>query len=490
MTIKTVALKRESKPVACRDTVMISHANPEDNEFTLWLALQLTREGYKVWSDITDFVGGEQFWSDIEHVIRYRAAKFIYVLSRTSNESNRGFRKELHLADSEARKIIKAYPRFILPVAIDDLRSSDYNVYLQQLNCIRSHDWSSGLHEILKRLRKDKVLRFRNQFNPSLVSDWWRRFRSAKAGLTRKPDRYFSNWFPIESLPTAIYWHTIESNTGESPVLDFDLPFNFVQRGGTVLTFATESEFRNSIGKGLQVVSSDLVETTSLFGAQAIPSGPGELNPKFLLLELLRSSWDDWIGGRGLGIYELANRRQCAFFKPETGQDALRVPFTGIDGLATWRSLIGTFSRHSAKAPGEATKHYWHFGVQAKPRLWPHLVFHLSAHVLFSDNAQSVWESKRRLHSARRRQCKSWYNDEWRDRLLAAMAYLGGSQPQIAIPLSESQIMRVSTRPLTFESKITCKPLSKLEEATDDADLDDDDTEIDEDNADSSEARF
>jgi hypothetical protein len=70
------------------------------------------------------------------------------------------------------------------------------------------------------------------------------------------------------------------------------------------------------------------------------------------------------------------------------------------------------------------------------------------------------------------------------------MAYLGGSQPQIAIPLSESQIMRVSTRPLTFESKITCKPLSKLEEATDDADLDDDDTEIDEDNADSSEARF
>jgi hypothetical protein len=50
--------------------------------------------------------------------------------------------------------------------------------------------------------------------------------------------------------------------------------------------------------------------------------------------------------------------------------------------------------------------------------------------------------------------------------------------------------MRVSTRPLTFESKITCKPLSKLEEAPDDADLGDDDTEIDEDNADSSEARF
>src|SRR6266852_9274150 len=89
---------------AVRDTVMISHANPEDNEFTLWLALQLAREGYRVWTDLTDLLGGESFWSDIEQVIRTRAVKFIYVLSRVSNEANRGFRKELHLADSEGKK--------------------------------------------------------------------------------------------------------------------------------------------------------------------------------------------------------------------------------------------------------------------------------------------------------------------------------------------------------------------------------------------------
>jgi hypothetical protein len=32
-----------------RDTLLLSHANPEDNEFTLWLALQLANEGYRVW---------------------------------------------------------------------------------------------------------------------------------------------------------------------------------------------------------------------------------------------------------------------------------------------------------------------------------------------------------------------------------------------------------------------------------------------------------
>ena len=36
----------EPAPVKpARDTLLLSHANPEDNEFTLWLALQLANEG-------------------------------------------------------------------------------------------------------------------------------------------------------------------------------------------------------------------------------------------------------------------------------------------------------------------------------------------------------------------------------------------------------------------------------------------------------------
>jgi hypothetical protein len=93
-------------------------------------------------------MGGESFWSDIEQVIRTRAVKFIYVLSRTSNESNRGFRKELHLADSEAKKLAATLPRFVVPVAIDDLRSGDYNIYVQHLNCIPSRNWAKGLTDI------------------------------------------------------------------------------------------------------------------------------------------------------------------------------------------------------------------------------------------------------------------------------------------------------------------------------------------------------
>lgn len=52
-----------------RDTIFISHATPEDNEFTIWLASRLELLGYKVWIDKNELLGGEVFWADIEDVI-------------------------------------------------------------------------------------------------------------------------------------------------------------------------------------------------------------------------------------------------------------------------------------------------------------------------------------------------------------------------------------------------------------------------------------
>src|SRR5205814_10155783 len=45
-----------------RDTVFVSHANPEDNTFALWLTLRLGEMGVKVWCDLTKLIGGETFW--------------------------------------------------------------------------------------------------------------------------------------------------------------------------------------------------------------------------------------------------------------------------------------------------------------------------------------------------------------------------------------------------------------------------------------------
>ena len=35
-----------------REALFVSHANPEDNAFTLWLGSRLSAAGYEVWADV------------------------------------------------------------------------------------------------------------------------------------------------------------------------------------------------------------------------------------------------------------------------------------------------------------------------------------------------------------------------------------------------------------------------------------------------------
>ena len=447
--------RNNSRNVDKRDTVMISHANPEDNEFALWLGLQLARNGYRVWSDVTKLLGGEQFWADIEEVIRQKAVKVIYVLSKVSNEGGRGFRKELHLADSVGRQLKDT--RFLIPIATDDLLPRDYNVYVQQLNTIQFQNWATGLKQLLKALRRDGVPKVNRRYNPNAVSSWWRNFRSAKAGIIFRSDHYYSNWFPIK-IPNGLFWHSLESAYGNKITLDFDLPFRFVQSGNGVLTFADEEEVRKSIEPEYQIIASEWLDVNDLSKGKRTPEDSQGPPLKNLFVQLLRETWQVWIEKRPVGIYELSGGSRCAYFIGNPEIDSLKVDFSGVDGKQTWRSLVGSWTRHAANEQ-VATKAYWHFGVQAKPKLWPALLYQISSHVIFSDDGRTPWESHRRMHKARRSRCKNWYNDEWRDRLSAAMTYLAAPNDKIEIPLCESEALIVPLQAIQFDSKISCRPL-------------------------------
>src|SRR5688500_17202397 len=114
-----------------RDTVFIGHANPTDNEFTTWLSLQLANHGYKVWSDLLQLVGGEDFWHNIEEALRTRTAKHVYVLSATSNKAP-GCLNELAVSTSVAKT--GHLTDFIIPLRIDAIAYDDMNIELKRLN--------------------------------------------------------------------------------------------------------------------------------------------------------------------------------------------------------------------------------------------------------------------------------------------------------------------------------------------------------------------
>lgn len=85
------------------------------------------------------------------------------------------------------------------------------------------------------------------------------------------------------------------------------------------------------------------------------------------------------------------------------------------------------------------------------------------------------------MHRARRRQCKSWYNDAWRDRLLATLAFLSGEQPNLELSVSSNESIVLDPRPMTFESEVSFSVISKkaIEESRADETADDGDAEDD-----------
>jgi TIR domain len=86
-----------------RDTVFISHATPDDNDFVRWLG---TRLRYNVWADLFELKGGNPFWSTIEEALRHHACKMIFVVSKASVDPERtGTLNELSVADALKKQL-------------------------------------------------------------------------------------------------------------------------------------------------------------------------------------------------------------------------------------------------------------------------------------------------------------------------------------------------------------------------------------------------
>lgn len=421
-----------------RDVLLLSHANPDDNEFTLWLALQLAKEGYRVWSDLTKLLGGEVFWDDIEDVIRQSAVKVLFVLSRISN-SRDGALRELHLAQGLAKR--EKLKDFVIPLHIDDLPYSEVTIELTRVNAIPfEKSWAAGLATLLKKLEEDAVPQ-RSNFNPTAVNQWWRTKFSAEEGVRSEPEEYLSNWFEV-SLPEHVYFHTVARKTIGKVELTGPLPYPAIQDGISLVTFAKASDFEGKLDPDFYIAEESpplsvqqLLDTTD-FGKH--------------LFRLLRLAWELTLAERKLPIYELANQVKSLYF-PKDLLPNDKAFYIGVDGNRTYRAMVG-YSTRTNPTTGVSKKRYWHFGLEARPMVHPALAFVMKPHVGFTSDGATLWESKKMLASARRSQCKAWWNDKWRDMILAAMTHLADGDGVIRMKLGSDINLSLASRPMSFNS--------------------------------------
>ena len=333
-----------------------------------------------------------------------------------------------------------------IPLWLDDLPAENFNVELFRRNAIPFQvGWAKGLEALLKKLEEDKAPK-KQEFDPSAVRAWWRGHVSAEAGLRSEPEQLYSNWYSLQ--PTTLFYHELGRDDIGSLAVPQTLPCPAVRQAQYFVSFAPAEDFAGHLGPGMFIRSS----VTRRVNDPEAPEQPrllGYRDERQAVTGLLRQAWERLISTRALPTHTFANRSSAFYFtKGMLSED--RAWYAGYDGKRSWRNMIGY--KTLKNRDGSVGIRYWHFSLEARAMSDPVIGYSMRPHVLFSDDGQTIWESKERLHRARRSQCKDWWNDKWRDLIAASVAFLAQGDEVVLLPVGSGTMIGVAVNPVTLTS--------------------------------------
>ena len=434
-----------------RNVVFISHATPQDNDFTIWIASRLQLLGYEVWIDKNGLIGGEKFWQDIDQIIRNRAAKFLLVYSNNicqKDDSGRvipgklkdGIEKEFSLAESisKAEKLVDA----IILLNID---GADYNLFIgaDRLNQIPFFEnWAQGLQLLEKKLRKDNVAK--SERDVSAFAEWYVDQYLVPNGIESRNELYYSNWWPIKKLPEVFYIYEFPSKEQADTI--YRSPNNYpLGKNSNHLTSFNFFETFQVIDDNTEIIIKPrqvhTVQLSDILHSQDSKQFPTLRDAENHLKTLLSRVFHLLMKNRRMRWYEMSNKKLAYFFTTEN-LPSLKVKFEylfrSINNKRKTKNLIG-----KPTSLGQ-----WHYAVSAKPILAPLIGFSLKNHITFTSNGMDVWKNDKgevdveKIHRERRKKGKNLFNEAWRDMLIAFLHGLekGGN---IELQLSETFVLEM-----------------------------------------------
>lgn len=152
------------------------------------------------------------------------------------------------------------------------------------------------------------------------------------------------------------------------------------------------------------------------------------------VVSLLRQHFDQLAKARGLKPVPFANGDTGWFF-PDGLLPGGKVEAVLPDGRKIRRAMSGKFK-----------KLRWHLCLVAKARIWPQLVYRIHVNLVLSEDGGTPLPGEK-THVRRRRLTRSWWNNIWRDRLLAAMQFLANGQAAIVLTAGDT-VFSVSPLPI------------------------------------------
>lgn len=415
-----VSVEKETNRM--RNILFVGHANPQDNEFSEWIASRLELEGYSVWLDLKNLYGGERdFWNDIQITIRDNAIKYLLVYS-SSTFTKDGVADEYEYARSIEKQ--NSFKDFVIPLRIENVQHN-LRIGINRKNIIEfSESWADGLKKLFKKLEIDNVPKL-NDKNKS-ISDWIKNKYVLQRGIHNRKELYYSNWWPISEIPERIFLFQYRTDKEAKMIIEEDADYSVIIHGNFLISF--EKDIKTICAKNDNIVikpeSTEEILTKNIIKGFESIKFPYAKDAQHFIKRLLKKGLINLMYKKGLIRKELSKKQYC-FVYPLNKLSGNKLTFSYHNRKKT-KNLVGRYSKYF----------FWHFGVSANVLIEPFLCYNLKSHVLFSDDGYRLWTDSNRLHRARRAKCRMWFNEEWRDLLIGFINSLTDDTGNIKINLT------------------------------------------------------
>jgi len=416
-----------------RDIIFISHATPEDNDFVRWLGTRLTGHGYKIWADLFELKGGTPFWSSIEEAIRNFAIKVIFVVSKSSVHPDRmGVRNELSVADTIKKQLHDR--AFIIPVRVDETPFGDFPIQIHQLNAVDfSKGWGPKLAELLDSLEAGNAPKFPNTQTEDFEK-WRATLVHTAATVEIAPEPVLTNLLPVEELPPHINcFEYVGDNTKiEAALKSTGIPLRMHYR--TVFSFAAAESIQEHLSPSFSLKPRCVLSLADFLNGsvQKVTAPPRDEASK-MVTHLLRAHIERGLEARGLKRFELSSGD--AFYFPSGLVPSDKVHYVDAAGRSTHKNVVGRSARYGVN---------WHLAMKVNVTLRPPAVIRFKPYVCFSEDGANAITDLKRTSAIRRRFCRSWWNQHWRQLQQAFCVFLAADQAAITIDLAGSETLLLS----------------------------------------------
>jgi hypothetical protein len=422
-----------------RTALFISHANPEDNAFAMWLGAKLSAMGYDVWADVLKLKGGQDWQRQLEEALREKSRKVLVVASPHS-VAKQGVRNEIQIAHNVGQSIEDK--QFIIPLRLAPFDAPFLIAHLQYIDF--SAGWTAGLKELLDTLENT----YQVSKTTSTTTQFWRDAHLRYSGtLLLEDETLTSNWLSIERVPRIVRYCDfkpgISIGHSQARIRSSQVPLVPFRRG--FLTFEDMDELQAHFGSELPITAIDELGTDHFLAQGWQAHGIQDYVARNHFVDLCRQALDNFFRANRLAKFVMSNGRSV-WWTPVGIRSEGFIAFDWNKTISGRRQIIG-FSKKR--------KLFWHFGVSALARHWPIRHVRFRAHLIFTEDGRTPIYEARKMHRLRRSFAKSWRNARWRDMLLAFLSSVSTDKEAIVIPMSSRESLHLTLPPITFRSPVS-----------------------------------